>query len=167
VSDRPLEKALADVLFMQQLTEFYNNYFRTLDNGELSEWPSYFSDECLYQVIPRENYERGYGLCTILADSKGMLIDRVASIAQVQMFAPRFNRRFYSGLRIVSKSENTIKTEQNVLVIQTLQDKPSEVLVCGKANDSLERPTDGAFRFTSRVLVLDTEMIPNSLIYPA
>jgi salicylate 5-hydroxylase small subunit len=61
----------------EDLHSFYDAYFETLDDGPLEQWPDYFTDDCLYQIIPRENYEAGYKLCTMQADSKGMLVDRV------------------------------------------------------------------------------------------
>jgi hypothetical protein len=69
------------------LAAFYNRYFETLDDGRLEEWPSFFTDDCRFEIIPRENYEAGYPLCTMQADSKGMLLDRVQGILKTQILA--------------------------------------------------------------------------------
>jgi 3-phenylpropionate/cinnamic acid dioxygenase small subunit len=151
----------------EDLHVFYDAYFETLDDGRLEEWPDYFVDDCLYQIIPRENYEAGYKLCTIQADSKGMLVDRVQGILKTQMFAPRYCRRFYSGLRVVKANDRQLEVRQNVVVVQTLLDKPSEVLGCGVGRDRLVRNAQGHLKFVERTLVLDSEMVPNSFIYPA
>ena len=149
------------------LHAFYISYFETLDDGRLETWPNFFIDDCLYQIIPRENYDAGYQLCTMQADSKGMLVDRVQGILKTQMFAPRYCRRFHSGLRITGHDGGEIRVRQNVLVIQTLLNKPSEILVCGVGRDLLVNDGSGELKFKERILVIDTEMIPNSLIYPA
>ena len=149
------------------LTAFYDRYFETLDDGKLEEWPGFFCEDCRFQIIPRENHEAGYQLCTIQADSKGMLRDRVQGILKTQMFAPRYYRRFYSGLRATGRDSGGIKVRQNVLVIQTLVDRPSEVVICGVAHDLLEEAGPHDWRFRERILVIDSEMIPNSIIYPA
>jgi len=77
--------------------------------------------------------------CTIQADSKGMLVDRVQGILKTQMYAPRYCRRFYSGLRVVEANDRGLEVRQNVVVIQTLLDKPSQILGCGVGRDCLVR----------------------------
>ena len=107
----------ASVPSTEELRGFYDDYMEVLDDGRLEEWSEFFVDDCLYQIIPRENYENNYSLCTIQADSKGMVIDRVQGIIKTQMFAPRYYRRFYSGLRVKGSNEHGIRVRQNVLVI--------------------------------------------------
>jgi salicylate 5-hydroxylase small subunit len=154
-------------LSREDLHAFYDAYFETLNDGRLEEWPDYFVDDCLYQIIPRENYEAGYKLCPIQADSKGMLVDRVQGILKTQMFAPRYYRRFYSGLRMIKANDRELEVRQNVLVMQTLLDKPTEVLGCGVGRDRLVQDALGHLKFLQRTLVLDSEMVLNSFIYPA
>jgi salicylate 5-hydroxylase small subunit len=151
----------------EDLVAFYEAYFETLDDGRLEEWPDYFAEDCLYQIIPRENYEAGYQLCTMQADSRGMLVDRVHGILKTQVFAPRYCRRFYSGLRIVCTDEAEVRARQNVLLVQTQLNKPSEVLACGVAHDRLVPGGPRGLLFRERTIVLDSEMILNSFIYPA
>ena len=56
-------------------------------------------------------------------------------------------------------------------VIQTLVDKQSEVVLCGVSHDLLVRDgalgSEGRLRLKERIVVMDSEMVPNSLIYPA
>ena len=146
---------------------FYDAYFYTLDAGRLEEWADFFVAECSYRIISRENYEAGQGLCIMQADSKGMLSDRVRAILKTQVYAPRYYRRFYSGLRIVKAVDEELEVTQNVLIVQTLLNKPSEILGCGAGHDRLVVNASGELRFADRTLILDTEMIRNSVIYPA
>ena len=119
----------------------YAVYGEILDEARLPEWADLFAQECLYQIITRENYESGYGLCTMQADSRDMILDRVQGILRTQRFIPRYYRRFYSGTRIVVVTEGVIETRQNVLLVQTLIDEPARILLCGVAHDQqrLER----------------------------
>jgi 3-phenylpropionate/cinnamic acid dioxygenase small subunit len=146
---------------------FYDAYFDALDAGRLEEWPEFFATECRYRIISRENYEAGQGLCLMQADSKGMLTDRVRAILKTQVYAPRYNRRFYSGLRILKTMGGEAEVRQNVLIVQTLLDRPSQILGCGAGHDRLVLNESGELKFADRTLVLDTEMIRNSVIYPA
>jgi salicylate 5-hydroxylase small subunit len=145
----------------------YDAYFDTLDAGRLEEWPDFFATECRYRIISRENYEAGQGLCIMQGDSKGMLSDRVRAILKTQVYAPRYNRRFYSGLRIVNAGAGELEVRQNVLIVQTLLNQPSQILGCGAGHDRLVLNQSGELKFADRTLVLDTEMISNSVIYPA
>src|SRR5882757_442223 len=145
----------------------YDAYFDTLDAGRLEEWPDFFVTECRYRIISRENYEAGQGLCIMQADSKAMLTDRVRAILKTQVYAPRYCRRFYSGLRVVKAVGGELEVKQNVLIVQTLLNKPSEILGCGAGHDRLVLNASGELKIADRTLILDTELIRNSVIYPA
>ena len=148
------------------LCDFYDEYYTTLDDVRLDEWPAFFTEECIYRVIPRETFEAGFTLCTIYAESRGMLIDRVMGLTRTQMFAPRYYRRFPGPLRIVSREGENVRTRHNLLVVQTLIDKQSEIVLSAVCHDVLA-PDGGRPRLRERIVVFDSEMIPNSLIYPA
>jgi salicylate 5-hydroxylase small subunit len=151
----------------EAIRAFYDAYFDALDEGRLEEWPEFFVEQCVYRIISRENHAAGQGLCIMQADSKGMLTDRVRAILKTQVYAPRYYRRFYSGLRVVKASGQEWEVRQNMLVIQTLLNKPSEILACGVGHDRIVAGESGELKFLERTLVLDTEMIRNSVIYPA
>lgn len=159
------EAASPGVPTPEECNSFYCGYGETLDEGRLAEWADYFSEECLYQIIPRENHESGFELCTMQADSKGMIMDRVQGILRTQKFAPRYDRRFYSGTRVVGVEGELIKVRQNVLVVQTLLDQASKITLCGVAHDKLIREGQRLL-FKQRIVVADNEFIENSLIYP-
>jgi 3-phenylpropionate/cinnamic acid dioxygenase small subunit len=148
------------------LRDFYDEYYNLLDDVRLEEWPALFTEECIYRIIPRENYEAGYTLSTVYAESRGMLIDRVMGLTRTQMYAPRYYRRFPGPLRIVSRDGDSVKTRHNLLLVQTLIDKQTEIVLSAVCHDVLV-PDNGRNRLRERIVVFDSEMIPNSLIYPA
>jgi 3-phenylpropionate/cinnamic acid dioxygenase small subunit len=148
------------------LRDFYDNYYNILDDVRLDEWPALFTEVCVYRVIPRENFEAGYTLSTIYAESRGMLIDRVMGLTRTQMYAPRYYRRFPGPLRILPREGDGVRTRHNLLVVQTLIDKKSEIVLSAVCHDLLVRDDDRP-RLRERIVVFDSEMIPNSLIYPA
>jgi 3-phenylpropionate/cinnamic acid dioxygenase small subunit len=148
------------------LRDFFDDYYIALDDVRLEAWPDCFTEDCLYRVIPRENYEAGYTLCTIQAESRGMLVDRVMGLTRTQMYAPRYYRRFPGPLRIVAQDGAGTRTRHNLLVVQTLIDKQSDIVLSAVCHDLLVADPD-RLRLRERVVVFDSEMIPNSLIYPA
>jgi 3-phenylpropionate/cinnamic acid dioxygenase small subunit len=148
------------------IRDFYDEYYNVLDDVRLEQWPALFTEDCIYRVIPRENHEAGYTLSTIYAESRGMLIDRVMGLTRTQMYAPRYYRRFPGPLRIVSCDANSVRTRHNLLVVQTLIDKQTEIVLSAVCHDVLVLD-EGQPKLRERIVVFDSEMIPNSLIYPA
>jgi 3-phenylpropionate/cinnamic acid dioxygenase small subunit len=148
------------------LRDFYDEYYNTLDDVRLEDWPELFTEDCVYRVIPRENHEAGYTLCTIYADSRGMLTDRVMGLTRTQMYAPRTYRRFPGPLRVISRTGDSVRARHNLLVVQTLIDKQTEIVLSAICHDELVLE-DSQLRLRERIVVFDSEMIPNSLIYPA
>ena len=148
------------------LRDFYDEYYTTLDDGRFEAWPDFFTEDCLYRVIPRENYEAGYALSTMYGESRGMLIDRVMGMTRTQMFAPRYYRRFPGPIRLVSRDADSVRVRQNLLVVQTLIDRKTEIVLSAVCHDVLVSDS-GLPRLRERIVVFDSEMLPNSLIYPA
>jgi salicylate 5-hydroxylase small subunit len=150
---------------IEQIRSFYADYACGLDDGRFDQWPNFFTDDCIYQIMPAENYAQGLPLCTMQADSKGMLLDRVQGILKTQKFGPRTCRRFYSALKLTPSGEAAVTARQNVLVVQTLIDEPSTILLCGVAHDQL-MVVDGCWRFQRRIVASDTEVLQEALIFP-
>jgi 3-phenylpropionate/cinnamic acid dioxygenase small subunit len=153
------------VIGLEQLSDLYARYAEVLDDGRLGEWPEFFTEQCRYRIVPRENWDNGLPLATVHAESRGMLQDRVDALTNAMVFSPRYYRRFLTNTRIVERDGNSVVVRQNVLVVQTLINKPSEILLCGTAHDVLT-DDDGVMRFSQRIIVYDSEMILNSLIFP-
>ena len=155
----------SDVL--QRVTAFYTDYNIALDDLAFDDWLALFAEDCTYRIVPRENYEADLPLSTLRCDSKGMLRDRVKGIEQTMMYAPRNCRRFISSIRTTEtgKDASQLSVRSSFLCVQTLVDEPSEVAFCGVAHDRLQIDA-GQLQIIERICVLDTEMIPNSLIYP-
>ena len=145
--------------------DFYDAYYAALDDGDLAAWPALFTEECVYRVIPRENYEAGRTLSTMQAESRGMLMDRVAGLTGTQVYAPRYYRRFPGPLRLTA-GEGGTRCRHNLLLVQTLIDRQSDIVLVAACHDLLVRDA-GQVRLRERIVVFDSEMIPNSLIYPA
>lgn len=155
----------ADSALRFELHDLYAAYCACLDEGRYEEWPEFFTDDCIYKVQPRENYDRGLPLATLAFESKGMLKDRVFGITQTLFHAPYYQRHIVSGLRVTGQNDGGIQTTANYLVLRTKQAEPSEVYNCGRYIDTVVRQ-NGALRFAQKLVVFDSELILNSLIYP-
>jgi salicylate 5-hydroxylase small subunit len=148
-----------------ELQALYGEYCACLDEGRFEQWPKFFTVDCTYKLIPRENHDAGRALATLSFESRGMLEDRVFGITQTLFHAPYYQRHILSPVLIRSVDENVIRCEASYLVVRTKRDELSEVFNTGRYLDVVIRH-EGALQFRERVCVFDSELIPNSIIYP-
>lgn len=148
-----------------ELQTLYAEYCACLDEGRYAEWPEFFTEDCVYRVIPRENFDRGLPLATLAFESRGMLKDRVFGITQTLFHAPYYQRHIVSAARIKEVTQEGVHAEANYLVIRTKQNEPSEVFNAGRYIDVVVRER-GQLRFRERCCVFDSELVQNSIIYP-
>ncbi|MGH7964010.1 MAG: aromatic-ring-hydroxylating dioxygenase subunit beta, partial [Candidatus Binatia bacterium] len=102
--------------------ELLHAYVHCLDADKLEEWPEFFTDPCLYQVIPRENTDQGLPIALIYCDSQGMLRDRIVAHRQANIYGPHCYRHLVSSIRITGQDSNLITAQANYAVFRTLLD---------------------------------------------
>nr|WP_028224636.1 aromatic-ring-hydroxylating dioxygenase subunit beta [Paraburkholderia ferrariae] len=147
------------------LVDLNARYASVLDSGDWDAWPEFFVDECVYQILPRENHERGLPLAALWFESKGMLKDRVYGIKETLFFDPYYQRHLIGMPLILSLDDEIIEAETNYAVLRTKTEQIGDIYNTGRYLDRIRRTPQG-LRFESRICVYDSEMIPNSIIYP-
>jgi 3-phenylpropionate/cinnamic acid dioxygenase small subunit len=148
-----------------ELDALYAEYAACLDEERFEDWPEFFPEDCLYKIVPRENFERGLPLATWLCESKGYLKDRVVAIRKTLLFAPRRVRRMVSGLRIIGWNGDALETRASYAAFETLTDETTRVFNVGVYRDKIVEE-GGALKFREKVCVFDSLLVPNSLIFP-
>jgi salicylate 5-hydroxylase small subunit len=147
------------------LTQLYADYASAVDSGNWELWPEFFTDDCSYRLQPRENHERGFPLATLSFTSKGMLKDRVYGIKETLFHDPYYQRHIV-GTPVVRHAEGgQFRCEANYAVFRTKLSDASTVFNVGRYLDTVVLTFEG-LRFASRECIYDSEMIPNSIIYP-
>ncbi|QHE88875.1 aromatic-ring-hydroxylating dioxygenase subunit beta [Hydrogenophaga sp. BPS33] len=149
-----------------ELTQLYARYASALDAADWDAWPEFFTDDCLYKLQPRENHERGFPLATLAFESKGMLKDRVYGIRETLFHDPYYQRHVV-GAPLVQRvdADGRIHAEANYAVFRTRLSRESTVFNVGRTLDQVVHTPQG-LKFAARLVVYDSELIPNSLIYP-
>ena len=147
------------------LTQLYADYSSAVDSGDWSLWPEFFTDDCIYRLQPRENHERGFPLATLAFTSKGMLKDRVYGIQETLYHDPYYQRHVVGAPVVRKVEQGRIFSEANYAVFRTKLDKESTVFNVGRYLDIIVQTPEG-FKFEERLCIYDSEMIPNSIIYP-
>lgn len=148
-----------------ELLNLYSDYAQAVDSANWEKWPDFFVEDGIYRLQPRENFEQGLPLCLLALESRAMIEDRVFGVKETLYYDPYYQRHIVGTPRVISVDGDTIHSEANYAVIRTKYDGESTVFNCGHYRDLIVRTPEG-LRLKSRLCVYDTEMIPNSIIYP-
>jgi 3-phenylpropionate/cinnamic acid dioxygenase small subunit len=160
---RPNDNSPAELRY--EVETLYADYLGCLNEERFEEWPDFFVADCLYKIVPRENFERGLPLATVLCESKGYLEDRVVAIRKTAVYAPRHIRRVVSGIRIRGWRDDLIEVRADYAAFETLLDELTRVFNVGAYHDRIARE-GGRLKFKEKICVFDSVLVPNSLIYP-
>jgi salicylate 5-hydroxylase small subunit len=147
------------------IVDLFARYAACLDSGDYDQWPSFFTEDCRYKVVPRENYDRGLPLGTLDLHGTAMLRDRLYGVESTLFHAPYYQRHIIGPTLVTGREQDILTTETNYLVIRTKRDFPSEIFNAGRYLDRIAIGSQG-LRFVEKICVFDSELIPNSLIYP-
>lgn len=154
-----------DPVLQGQVDSLNAAYGLSLDDGRLEEWPDFFVDDCLYQVIARENVDNGLPAAVMYCDSKGMLVDRVVALRRANVFPEHFSRHLISRAMITGVNGETVTAQANYAVLQTRNDGETRIYNAGKYIDRLI-VEEGAMKLVSRTCVYDTHRIATLLATP-
>ena len=147
------------------LVQLHANYAAAVDSGNWDLWPEFFTDDAVYKLQPRENFDRGLPLATLSFESKAMLRDRVFGIKETLFHDPYYQRHVVGAPIIQRADEQGIACEAHYAVFRTKLDGPSTVFNVGRYLDTVVRTPQG-LKLAQRVCVFDSEMVPNSIICP-
>ena len=149
--------------------ELLHAYVRCIDSDHLEEWPEFFTDPCVYQVLPRENAEQGWPIAVIYCDSRGMLRDRVVAQRQANIYAPHAYRHMLSAISVTSQEDGVITAQANYAVYRTLLDAVnyghSELFSVGEYRDTIVFE-NGVAKFREKTVLVDTARILSLLVTP-
>jgi 3-phenylpropionate/cinnamic acid dioxygenase small subunit len=148
-----------------ELEDLYAEYVAALDEERFEDWVELFTDDCLYRIVPRENAERGLPVAVMHCEDKGYLRDRVVAIRKTGVYAPRYIRRMVSNIRLLGWQDDLLRVRARYAAFETLQDELTRVFSVGEHRDRVA-VIDGHLRFREKLVIFDSELIPNSLIYP-
>ena len=160
MDNRELRSAVEDLI---------HAYVQCIDDDRLEEWPDFFTEDCLYQIVPRENVDQGLPIALMYCDSRGMLQDRVVAHRKANLFAPHLYRHLVSAIRVTTQDDRVVTARSNYAVFRTAVDPiaygTTEVYSVGEYRDKIVF-SNGVVKFQERIVLVDTSRIQSLLVTP-
>lgn len=141
------------------------DYARAIDDDRLEDWPTFFSEPCLYTVTSADNHRQGLPAGLMYADSKGMLQDRVSALRQANIYERQTYRHLIGLPAILGEKDAGVTVETPFLVVRIMRDGRMDLFATGRYLDTLVEEA-GALRFRERIVVCDGSRIDTLLAIP-
>jgi len=153
----------------QVVEELLAAYVTAIDDGDLERWPEFFTADCSYRIVPRENDSLNLPLAVMSCDSRAALTDRIAAYRRANLFAPHAYRHMLGPVRVLDEGNREMGARTNYAVFRTALDPIdygiSEVFSVGEYRDRIVI-VDGVARFREKTVVVDTCKIHTLLATP-
>jgi anthranilate 1,2-dioxygenase small subunit len=141
------------------------DYVRCIDDGDLAQWPDFFTGTCVYRVTTADNYKRGLAGSMIYAASRGMLIDRIASLRNANIYERHGYRHLLGQPYVVSEDEQEARSETSFMVARIMRDGSTSLFATGRYCDVYVVEV-GHVKLRERVVVCDSSRIDTLLALP-
>ncbi len=143
----------------------YADYGFFADAGKYDQWLDLFAKDCSYQVMPKENFDRGLPAALIFCDSRGMLEDRIQTLQVASKYNIHTDRHIIGTPRITETGQDSVLAEAPFSVFQTEQEGATRLFATGLYRDRLVKNGKG-WKISDKMVLLDTFSIPSLLATP-
>lgn len=141
------------------------DYARCIDDGDLGQWPGFFTSSCVYRVTTADNHRRGLPGSMIYLASHGMLIDRVASLRDANVYERHMYRHLLGQPYVISDDGVEARSETSFMVARIMRDGSTDLFATGRYADVYVRD-DAGVRLRERVVICDSSRINTLLALP-
>jgi len=140
-------------------------YARCLDDGDLSHWPAFFEERCTYKITTADNLRHGLEAGLVFANSRAMLVDRVTSLREANVYERHAYRHFLGQPSIQSHDDTQAASETPFFVLRIMRDGTTEVFASGRYLDRYSLAGDTP-RLIERIVVCDSSRFDTLLAIP-
>lgn len=142
------------------------DYVHAIDEGDYERWPTFFTEDGHYQVTGRDNHARGWVAGMLLCDNRDMMVDRVYSLRQVNVWEPHTYRHVIGPTRVLEvEADGTVQAQTNYLCVRTLHDGEQRLFSTGRYLDRIVFEGEAA-RLRRRDVIADSNRIDTLLVIP-
>jgi anthranilate 1,2-dioxygenase small subunit len=143
-----------------------SDYVHSLDDNDIDRWPQFFTDDSIYHVTTRENYEAGLPIGIIRCVGRGMMLDRIKAFHTANIFEPHVYNHLTDrpSLRAGASAQDYV-ARSNFQVVRIMQDGRADLFASGKYLDVVTLDK-GVFKFRERIVVLDSRHVDILMVVP-
>ncbi len=141
------------------------DYCHYIDDDRLEDWLDFFTEDCVYKILSRENVENDLPLELLSCRNKNMLRDRILSLREANIYNIHFDKHILGAVRILAEENSAYRVQANYTVYQSNQDGVSELFNVGTYRDLIVF-ADGKPLFKEKIAIADTFGIPRLLSTP-
>ena len=149
------EKIEIPLAAREAIARLQMEYVHAIDNDQLERWPQLFTEQCLYQIIPRAEHELGRRIGVWFCEGRGMLEDRVSSIREVNVYEPHVYRHVIGPTEVLEHKDGAYVTQTSFIVVRTMHDGEMQLFSAGRYVDEILME-GAAARLRKRVVVTDS-----------
>jgi anthranilate 1,2-dioxygenase small subunit len=140
-------------------------YAAAIDDDQLEAWPDFFAEPCRYQIITRENHDKKLPVGIFFANSRGMLVDRVRSLREANIYEAQHYRHILSPTLVLARHGDTIEAQTNYEVIRITAEGASTLFSTGRYLDRILMG-GAAPLFAEKLVVCDSRRVDTLLAIP-
>ncbi len=148
-----------------ELSALQDRYVACLDNDRIEQWPGMFVEDCLYQIVSKENEDAGFPAPVIHCDNARMLRDRVVALRNANIYEKPCYRHCLSGMEWRLAEDGSFAMRTSYVVVNTSQEGESSIFQAGMYLDQVVR-TDEGLKFRSKRCIYDTLRVQTLLAFP-
>lgn len=140
-------------------------YAYSIDDGNCTEWPDFFVDDCFYQITTADNFAQNLEAGLMWMDSKAMLRDRILSLFEANVYERHSYRHMLGQPHITGVEGDEVESETSFMVVRITREGPTDLFATGRYID-LYRVADDDAKIVRRIVVLDSNQIDTLLGFP-
>jgi anthranilate 1,2-dioxygenase small subunit len=156
---------MSAAITLERILALQAAYIRCIDNNALESWPDFFADPCLYVVTTAENRRNGFEAGIIYADTRGMLIDRIAALREANVYEKQTYRHIVGLPNILKNGGDEAETETPFLVLRVMHDGETSIFATGLYLDTY-RAVGPDLKFAKRLAVCDSSRVDTLMALP-
>jgi anthranilate 1,2-dioxygenase small subunit len=156
---------MTDAALQYAVERLLARYAACIDDDRLEDWPGFFTADCRYQIISRENYEKKLPIGVLFANSRGMLTDRVTALREANIYEAQHYRHILSPSLMLASDGAIVAAQTNYQVIRIMRDGATMLFSTGRYLDRIA--LGGAEPlFAEKLVICDSRRIDTLLAIP-
>lgn len=140
-------------------------YVQCIDEDRLEEWPGFFTEDGIYIIHPRENFDAGLEGYWMYCGSGAMMRDRIKALREVNVYNIHYDRHLLSNVVLQGEQDGMFEVRANYAIIQTDVEGRCHVFSTGQYRDKIIETGEG-LKFKEKIVIVDSFNIDRPLAVP-